>query len=817
MPDLVQDVRYGIRLLIKDRGFTIAALLTLALCIGANTAMFSIVSSVLLKPLPFPDSDRIVTLYNSYPNAGAERASAGIPDYFDRLAGTTAFEELALYQESGLTIGEAGKPERVSAMRVTPSLLRLLKVSDMQQGRIFTEEEGELGQTNRAVLTHGFWQERYAGKNVTGEILRVSGEAFTIVGVLPRNFVFEEPGIQLFVPLVITPDMRSDERRHGNSWNMLGRLKPDATLAQAQAQIDAVNAANDQRFPQFRELLAKAGFHTVVANYRNDLIRDVRGTLVLLQAGVFVILLIGCVNIANLILIRSTSRSRELATRAAFGASNRRLIRQLLSESVVLSIAGGALGLVVGYGALKLFLAFGADQLPRVQDIHLAGDVILATFGLALLAGLTFGCIPALRLWRADLNAVFREEGRAVAVSRQAAAARGVLVVTQVALAFAMLIGAGLLLKSFANTLAVDPGFKPENVLTANISLPYTSYQDDNARRQATDEILERVRNVPGVQYAGATAVLPMSDDFSSSVITAEGYVPDPGESVLSPMSVMASPGYFESMGIEMVSGRTFTNADREGGLPVAIIDEWLAQRYFPGQDPIGKRICQCIPGVDIGSDLEWKTIVGVAHTLRMEKLAGDKIQGQYYFPLSQEPRSHVYLTVRANGDPLTLIPALRAGVTSVDPDLPLYDIATMNERISTSLADNRIRTVLLVGFGVIAVLLAAIGIYGVLAYSVLQRTSEIGVRLALGSSTSTVFRLIVAQGMKLLGGGLVIGGAAALMLGKLVEGFLFGVTAREPVVYVAVAVLLSGVALIACAVPARRAMTVEPGVALRS
>ncbi|MEO5511712.1 MAG: ABC transporter permease [Longimicrobiales bacterium] len=815
MNDLFQDVRYGVRTLLKDRGFTIAALLTLALCIGANTAMFSIVNSVLLKPLPFAESERIVTIFNSYPKAGAERSSSGIPDYFDRLAGTTAFEELALYQETGLTIGESGKPERIDAMGVTPSFFRLLRVP-AERGRTLTEDEGKIGQAQKAVLSYGFWKERYGDADPVGQSLRISGEPYTIVGVMPRDFVFEDAETRVYVPLRITDEMRSDDRRHSNSWSMLGRLRPSSTIEQAQAQIQAVNAANRERFPQFREILDKAGFQTIVKDYRSDLIRDIRSTLFLLQTGVLIVLLIGCVNIANLILVRSTGRSRELATRAALGAGNLRLVRQLLSESIVLGILGGVLGLAVGYGALQLFMSFGADQIPRASDIKLDGGVIAITLGLSLLAGFVFGVIPALRLWGADLNAVFREEGRAVAVSRQAAAARGLLVITQVALAFAMLIGAGLLLTSFANTLGVDPNFKSDHVLTASVSLPVTRYPDDEAQRVMQGRIIERLSAVPGIVNASASTAIPLNDDFDSSVMSAEGYVSQPGESVLAPTRITASPGYFEALRIPMVSGRTFSKADREGSLPVAIIDEFLAAKYFAGRDPIGKRICQCVPGLDLGEEIEWKTVVGVAKTVRMESLTGDQTLGQYYFALPQEAQSHMFLVLRTQGDPTSLLSAVRAAVTELDADLPVYSVATMEETLSESLGTTRIRTVLLVGFGSIAVLLAAIGIYGVLAYSVAQRKAEIGVRLALGSPRATVFRLVLGQGMKLLAGGLVIGGIAAVLLSGFVEGLLFGVNATDPIVYVSVAAVLSLVALVACGVPARRATLIEPGVALR-
>jgi putative ABC transport system permease protein len=380
-----------------------------------------------------------------------------------------------------------------------------------------------------------------------------------------------------------------------------------------------------------------------------------------------------------------------------------------------------------------------------------------------------------------------------------------------------MLLGAGLLLTSFAKTLGVDPGFKADHLLTANMSLPVTRYKDDASRMQLQSQVLERVRAIPGVTYAAFSSVIPMSGDFDSSVMSAEGYVAQPNESVLSPMRIFASPGFFEAMDIKIVKGRGFNDTDRQNSQQVAVIDEFLANKYFAGKDPIGKRVCQCVPGLELSKDtIVWKTVVGVAKTIRMEGLTGDQTPGQYYFAYPQEMTSHMYLIVRTSTEPASVISSVRAAVTSIDPDLPLYSVATMQEKLSASLTTTRIRTILIVGFGAVAVLLAAIGIYGVLAYSVAQRRAEIGVRLALGSPASTVFNLIVKQGMTLLAGGLVIGGLAALYLSRLVQGLLYGITATDPVVYGVVAIVLSAVALFACAIPARRAMRVEPGVALR-
>jgi predicted permease len=815
MQTLLQDVRYGLKLLLKDRGFSIAALVTLALCIGANTTILSVVDSILLRPLPFPESERVVGLYNSYPNAGAHRGQNGIPDYFDRMRETSAFEQLAMYRDNGVTVGERGKPERVEAEEVTPSYFRLLRVP-AYRGRTFSDDEGEPGNEKKAVLSYGFWQQAFGGRDVIGQDIRVDGEPFIIVGIMPRGFQFEDSQTRLWIPAAFTDGMKSDEARHSNSWEMIGRLKPGVTAQQAQMQIDALNHRNDERFPQFREILQKAGFRTVVTPYLADLTRDVRRTLVLLQIGVLLVLLIGCVNIANLMLIRSTARTRELATRSALGANRIRLVRQLLTESVVLAVIGGFLGVAVGFAGVQLFSATGASELPRGGEIRTNGTVLIATMLLSLVAGLTFGCIPVIRALRANLSSVFRDEGRTGTAGRSTLALRGALVVSQVALAFSLLIGAGLMITSFVKTIGVDPGFDARGVLTASVSLPVTGYPDEAARLQFHRRALERVRAIPGVRAAGATTSSPFGDDFSSSVFFPEGHVPEPGESILSPLQARISSGYFESMRIPLVRGRTFTDSDAGGALPVTIIDEWLANRYWKGEDPIGRRMCSCVPGVTGGPSEEYFTIVGVVKSVRMRGLTNDQTPGRYYFPMEQDAPSNVFLTLSTTLDPASLTGSLQTAITQLDPDLPVYAVKTMQARIADSLTTERVRLMLLVSFSALALVLASVGIYGVLAYSVAQRTTEIGVRMALGSSARDIFKLVLARGMQLMAIGLLLGLGASLLLTRFLESMLYGVEPVDIPVFGAVLGVLAVVATVACVIPARRAMRVDPVVAIR-
>ncbi|MEX2285177.1 MAG: ABC transporter permease [Gemmatimonadota bacterium] len=816
MQDFKADVRYALRLLIKNRGFTLAALLTLTLCIGANSAIFSIVNSVLIRPLSFPQPDQLVRFFQSYPNAGAARGSNASPDYFDRKAGMSSLDELALIRSRGFTIGEVGAPERVSGVSVTPSFFRMLRVP-AYRGRWFTEDEAEPGKFNKVILSYGMWQERFGGRDdAIGKTLRVDGESYEVVGIMPRKFVVDDAGIRMWTPLFLSAEARSDDARHNNNFDMLGRLKPGFTVVVAQQQVDAINRAIDERMPQFHEILVNAGFRSLVVSYPQDLVRDVAGTLWLLQAGVLLVLLIGGVNLANLLLVRSTTRSRELATRAALGAARRRLVRQLLTESVVLAVVGGIFGLMLAYALTRAFAGFAADIMPRGDEVRLDWPVALGTLLLSMIAGLLFGTIPVVRVLRTNLSSVFREEGRNGTASRGALIARGGMVIAQVALAFALLIATGLMLASFQRTLRVDTGFEARNVLTASVALPAIKYTTPESRVVAYQQLLERIRTIPGVQAAGYSNVIPFGGDFNSSVLTAEGYVPKPGESLYSPANSNVSPGYFEAMGIELVKGRTFNESDTENALPVMMIDEALARRYWPNRDPIGKRAYQGVPEIS-GEEREFRTVVGVVKSVRLSGFTGDQPDGHYYWPTAQDPLIRAYLTIRTTVDPISITSGLRSAAVAIDPDLPVYDVRTMEERTSTSLATEKLRVFLLLGFAAVAVFLSGVGLYGVLAYTVAQRASELCIRMALGSSTREIFRMVLGNGLKLTAIGLGIGLAVSLAFSRFMQSLLFGVEPTEPVVFVAVIALLGLAAAAACYVPARRATQLEPMGPLRS
>jgi predicted permease len=530
------DVNLGLRMLWKDKSFSLTAALTLAVCIGANTALFSVVHNVLLRPLAGPDSESILLTSNAYPKAGADGLGySGVPDYFDRLRDVPGFEEQALLNSRSQTIEQNGAPTRVRVMNVTPSFFRLVRVTPML-GRIFTDAEGELGQEKKVILSYALWQAAFGGDpQAVGRDLRIDGQPYAVVGVMPRTFSFLQPETMLWVPAAFTPQQRSDDNRHSNNWMNIGRLKPGATLQQAQAQVDALNAANLKRFPQYAELLVNAGFHSPVVRLQDFLVRDVRPILYLMWGGALFVLLIGAVNVANLVLVRSRARIKELATRLALGGSKARVARQLVTESVILTMVAAAAGLTIGYSALRILGSLNIQDLPRANEIRLDGIVVGYTLGLSALIGLALGLIPVANVLPANLTSVLREEGRTGTSGRGARTLRRALVVTQVAFAFVLLIGAGLLFASFQRVLAVDPGFRPEGVLTASINLPRTRYADEKALVPFHNEALTRLRALPGVTAAGATDWIPLSGNNNDSVILAEGYQMKPGESVISP------------------------------------------------------------------------------------------------------------------------------------------------------------------------------------------------------------------------------------------------------------------------------------------
>jgi predicted permease len=818
---VLNDVPVSLRLLWKDRAFTITAALTLAVCLGANAALFSVVRGVLLKPLALPEPDRIVMAGNAYPGAGVhEPIGSAVPDYFDRLRDVTAFEAQTLFRHDNRSVDQGGVAARVESTTATPSFFKVAGVPP-QIGRVFTDQEGDVGHELVVVISDGFWRSQFGGdRSAIGRELRIDGRPHIVIGVMPPGFRPIDDEVAMWTPMTFTAKEKSDEQRHSNNAVFIARLKPGATVQQAQRQIDALNAANLDRFPQFREVIVNTGFHTVVTPLQDQMVKDIRPILYLMWGGAGFLLLIGCVNVANLVLVRSRARLKELATRLALGAGRSRIVRQLAVEHLLLTLGSAAVGIVIGAAALRGMEAINLQDLPRAQEIRFDAVVLAYTAIAAAVIGLFLGLIPAAASMRANVLGVLREEGRSATVSRGAQALRRALVVAQVACAFVLLMGAGLLFATFRQALAVDPGFMPTAVLTAAVSLPESRYPDAAAHRRFTDEALRRIGALATVTVSGATDSLPFGNNASASAILAEGYQAKKGESLIAPSVVRVSPGYFETMRARLVAGRLFNERDTADSPKVVMVDDRLARRFWPNQNPIGRRMYT--PGDD-GADLtaitpktEFFTVVGVFAEMKQRSLTdGDRAVGAYYFPLAQAPQPGLTFVLRSAGDSMTLGSALRREIAAIDAQLPVFEVQPMTYWTARSLATRRGPALLSLVFGFVALFLSAIGIYGVVAYLVTQRTKEIGIRVALGSTAAAVFRLVLREGVVLLGIGVVAGATGSLLLRHTLESLLFGVSATDPRVLVLVSVVLAGVAVAACCVPARRATKIDPIVAL--
>ncbi|MEX2271551.1 MAG: ABC transporter permease [Vicinamibacterales bacterium] len=819
MRQLLNDIRFAVRVLLKDRSFTATVLLTLAICIGANAAIFGIVQSVLLRPLPVPEADRLVNIFNSYPNASVARASNGVPDYFDRLQGMPSMEEVALYRRAGATVGFADGAERVAGVQATPSLLRMLRVRPTL-GNVFQEADAQPGNDLKVIISQGLWQARFGSRpDIVGQQMRINGVQRTIVGVMPADFQFLWADINLWTPLAFTPEETSDQRRHSNNFQMIGRLKPGATVEQARQQLDAINAANDARFPQLRQVLKDAGFHTQAVLLQPDLVREIRPVLYLLWGGVLFVLLIGAVNITNLVFVRSSARQRELATRHAVGAGIGRLATQLITENMLLAAVGGVAGVLLGRWALTLVPALGLDEMPRGHEISMEPATIAIILGLALAVGFLISLVPVARIWRLNLHLALRDEGRGGTASRRSMFARRALATAQVGFAFLLLIGAGLLFASFQRVLGVDPGFRPEHVVSGAVNLPRTRYPDGDSVRSFQQRTLERVRAIPGIERASLIDTLPFGGDRSDSVILAEGYVMKPGESLISPLQNNVADAYFETMGIRLIAGRYFDARDTATSPTVIIVDRKLAQRFWPGRDPIGRRMFTPGSSQELtkpGPGSRWYTVAGVVDDVKVFGVTEeDKRVGAYYFPLTQRQVWSFSLVAGTALGNEAAAAAIRRELAAVDPEVPLFDVRMMSERLDESLISRRMPMLLAIAFGIVALFLSAIGIYGVLAYQVAQRRREIGIRMALGSSVRAVFGLVLVDGMRIVGVGLALGLAGAFLTGRYFESQLFGVRALDPIVIASVAVILAVVSFAAVSIPARRAARVNPVIAL--
>ena len=805
METLLQDLRYAIRMLMKKPGFAAVAVITLALGIGANTAIFSVVNAVLLRSLPYPEADRLVVVTHHYPalKLQAPVSPTGFADYRSQ---SDLFENVSVSSGWSVNLTGEGEPERIRGRLVSASFFPTLKV-EAALGRLFTAEEDQPGQNRVVVITHGFWQQRFgADPQVAGKTLNLNGNAYTVIGVLPAGFEFGDE-VVVYAPLALSPDQLANQR--GNEFLFLvARLKPGVTIAATQAQMDTIaGRIKEQRLGGY-----PADWGLTVRSLTDLAVGDIRPALLVLLGAVGFVLLIACANVANLMLARSTARQKEIAIRTALGASRFRVIRQLLTESTILSLVGGTLGLALAVWGVDLLVRIDQNNIPRSKEI--AVDLYVLGFSLlvSLLTGILFGFVPAIQASKITLNETLKEGGRGSTGSGRQRAFRSLLVVSEIALALVLLVGAGLLIKSFARLLDVSPGFRTDNLLTMQISLPASKYGEAHQVAGFYKEAIERIRAVPGVETASAISDLPLSGSVSSGSFRIQGRPPlTPGE--LAPHSDRRAitPDYFNTLGIPMLKGRTFSDSDVADRQPVAIIDETMAKKYWPDEDPLGKHLSfQSNNGQPV-----WREIVGLVGPVKHIGLDG-VVRGQLYIPHAQNSRSSLFIAVRTANDPATMMASVKSALQSVDKDLPVYNIKTMDEYLSNSVAQKRFSMMLLGLFAVIALALAVIGLYGVMSYSVAQRTHEIGIRMALGAQKKDVLKLVVKQGMVLAGIGVAIGLGGAIALTRYMESLLFNVTATDPLTFAVIAIILAVVALLASYIPARRATKVDPMVALR-
>jgi predicted permease len=806
----MQDIRYTVRALVKQPVFALVAIATLTLGIGANTAIFSLLHHYLLRPLPYPGAERLVFVWNTYPLMGLQQASVSIPDYIDRKTQAPAVEDATLMTNRGLSLAIEGEPIQVRALAITPSFFTTLQRQPFL-GRGFIEAEAKPGGDKFAILSYTLWNSRFASDPaVIGRTIRLGGEPHQVVGVLAADFELPSRDVALLVPFAFTPQQMSDQGRGNEFSQMIARLRPAATIAQLNAQMKTIVDRNVERLPQFQSFARSSGFGGFAVPIRDQLVGDLRSPLYLLQAGVFFVLLIACANVANLLLMRATGRYRELAIRATLGAGHGRLIKQMLTEATVLSLAGGLGGLLLGYGGVRALIAVSSQQMPGMANATLHPAVLAFTLLLAIVTGLVFGLVPAAIVLRGNTAAMLKDDSTRGSAGRRTGVTRSALVVVETAFAVMLLIGAGLLIKSFTRLQHVDPGFAPENVMTAQIALPAARYPDATARRAFWGRLIEKAREMPGVTAAGLTTNVPFNGNVSSGSYSIVGYTPRPGEAPPHGRQEVVGGDYFAAMRIPLVEGRFFNDGDTADSPPVVVVDEYLVKRYFANRSAIGQQIRRG------GPNSLPMTIVGVAGTINSIDLGQPVTKERVYRPATQQPPANAALVVKTGVDPETLAGQIRSAVLAIDPEQPVADMRTMQQWVSRSLEERRTPTMLLALFGAVALLLSAIGIYGVIAFGVAQRVREFGIRQALGADRRAILSLVLQQGMRTAGLGVALGVGLALILSRVMESMLFNVGRRDLTVFSAVAVLLVAVSAIACYIPARRATKVDPIVALR-
>jgi predicted permease len=806
----MNDLRYAVRQLRRAPGFTITALATVAICLGANLALFAAIDSVLLKPLPFPHADRLVSIYNTYPNAGVENDGSSYTNYYERRGNIPAFSSLSMYMERAETVGDPGSMQQEEIVRVSPEFFTTLGVSPAI-GRNFTEEE-TAAQKNVIILTDAFWRQRFnSDPNVLDRDTRVNGIPRKIVGVLPPGFRFLSSEARVFLPIKSGMEERGPKARHsgGGVTHMIARLKPGATIAEAQAQIDAHNAAVEEDNPEGK-MMAEAGFRSLVRPLHAEHVRSIRPTLLLMQAGVFFLLLIGAVNLVNLLLIRASGRAKEMAIRRSMGASRVHVVRQVIIETVLLTFVGGLLGLAVGAWGIRLFEVLGADRLPL--GAHIAFDGWLASIGLA--GAVVLGVVIAVPIAWFNLSThlahALQSESRTGTISRAAQRLRHGFIVAQIALAFVLLAGAALLGLSLKKAMAVSPGFRSDHVLTGECTV---SWDLQRERVGIVDRLLESIRQQPGIAATGTITNIPLSGDSGKTAVTPKGYVPPPGQSVHGHYSYAVHGEYFSALGIDLREGRFLTSADSHRAERVCVVDEDLARRYWPNGGALGQRIALG----DEKDDARLFTVVGVVGAVKQAALTEAQGQGAVYLPYAYRDNASIFIVTRTSQRPEAFAETLRKLVRAAHPALAVDNIRSMDTRIADSLITRRSPALLAGIFAGVALLLAAIGTYGVLSYAVAQRRREIGIRMALGAQREQIGAQFLSLGLRLLAAGTILGLIGAWLAGRAMQSILFDVPTLHVATLFGTALVMTAVSLVACLIPARRATKVDPIEALRA